>query len=278
MTVSGLRRALIYQPLAVLMAVLMLPSLSWMAGGDRFAVRAQIQPPPQVQGCASTTSSIIQDYCTPAFGTHDFAIYYDDLVKLESDAVKAYLADHNLPETDAHVIYDYGRADLRNAIRGHMISILLGVIATPASVRNAHQKALYKWLETLVWHNDIADYTYAYNEFRKWQFNPCQYTLDEQIASQYGLAYNGRPFCGLSLSSVFNTVIPAPSYFKAVGLKKSYQAWAEKLTCPVNASGVQEKSCNVAFQETTVNMQAVAGIAAAAGTIVTGAVAAPLGA
>ena len=73
------------------------------------------------------------------------------MVKLESDAVKAYLADHNLPETDAHVIYDYGRADLRNAIRGHMISILLGVIATPASVRNAHQKALYKWLETLVW-------------------------------------------------------------------------------------------------------------------------------
>ena len=60
------------------------------------------------------------------------------------------------------MIYDYGRADLRNAIRGHMISILLGVIATPASVRNAHQKALYKWLETLVWHNDIADYTYAY--------------------------------------------------------------------------------------------------------------------
>ena len=61
------------------------------------------------------------------------------------------------------------------------------------------------------------------------------------------IVYNGAAFCGVSQSSIFNTVVPAPSYFKAVGLKKSYQAWADKLTCPVDASGVQDKSCNVAF-------------------------------
>ena len=72
LTISRLRRALIYQPLAVLMAIVMLPSLSWMAGSGRLV--AQVPVP---QGCASTTTSIIQDYCTPAFGTHDFAIYFE---------------------------------------------------------------------------------------------------------------------------------------------------------------------------------------------------------
>lgn len=274
LTVAAFRRSIIYQPLALTMAILLLPTLSWMGGGNQtgpFRARAQV-----VVSCASTTNSIIQNYCTSVVGNQIGANFYTDLVQLESDAVNAYLAAHNLPATDAHVIYDYGRADLRNAIRGQINSILLGVIATPASSRTAHQKALYQWLQNLVWVNEIADYTDSYNEFLKWQFDACHYTPDPQIASQYGIVYNGAAFCGVSESSVFNVVIPAPSYFKAVGQKRSYQAWADKLTCPVNASGLQDKSCKVAFQETTVDMDAVAGIAAAAGTIITGAVGGPL--
>src|SRR5580700_5158741 len=233
LNVGGLRRWIAYQPLALLLAILMLPSLSWM-GGDHtglFQARAQLS------SCTSTTNSIIQNYCTTPVGNQLGANFQTDLMQLESDAVSSYLAVHNLPATDAHVIYDYGRADLRNAIRGHIISILLGIITTPASSRTAHQQALYQWLQSLVWVNEIADYTDAYGEFLSWQFDPCHYTLDPVIASQYGITYNGAYFCGVSESSVFDVVIPAPSYFKAVGQKRSYQAWTGNLICPLNAVG-----------------------------------------
>ena len=184
LTMSRLRRALIYRPLAVLMIILTLPSLSWMVGGGRFIAQAQVQPPP-IQGCFATTNRIIQNYCTSTVGNHLGNNYSAFLVRLEDDAVNAYLAAHNLPETDAHVIYDYGRADLRNAIRGQIISILLGVIKTPESLRTGQQRALYLWLQDLVWANEIAYYTKSYDEFLKWQHDPCHYVLDAPIADQY---------------------------------------------------------------------------------------------
>jgi hypothetical protein len=65
-----------------------------------------------------------REYCSGDDKTN----YFSDLTQLESDAVNAYLASHNLPETDAHIIYDYGRADLRTQIRALISSILLGIV------------------------------------------------------------------------------------------------------------------------------------------------------
>jgi hypothetical protein len=120
LTLISLRRSLIYKPLAVLMAILLLPALTWMesggAGARPFQARAQT-----IQGCASTTNSIIQSYCANGI------VYYTDLVQFESDSVTAYLALHNLPQTDAAKIYSYGRSDLRTAVRGVMMTTLLGI-------------------------------------------------------------------------------------------------------------------------------------------------------
>src|SRR5205823_10558144 len=82
--------------------------------------------------------------------------YQADLLQLESGAINAYLGLHNLPATDAHVVYDYGRTDLRNAIRATMFSTLLGIINKPASTRTAYEQDLYKWLQGLVQKNEIA--------------------------------------------------------------------------------------------------------------------------
>jgi hypothetical protein len=259
LTVTNLRQSLIFQPLAVLMATLLLPALSWMEGGGAgtrpFQARADIQ----LQGCASTNNSIIQNYCANG------VLYYSDLVQLEADAVNAYLGAHNLPAGDAHVIYDYGRSDLRNAIRANIIAILLGIISTPAASRTTHQQALYKWLEGQVSTNEIAFYSQTYNHFLSWHNDPCRFTVDPQLASTYGISYDGAPYCGVSQSSIFRAGMPAPSYFKAYGLKKSYQAWAEKTECPVNAAGVTEKSCNTGIQETAINVGEIAGIAGTLG-------------
>src|SRR5215475_8271611 len=138
LTVGGLPRSFVYKPLVVLMAILSPPVLSWMESGVEgrnwaarpFQAHAQIT----VQGCTSTGNSIIKNYCVNG------VVYGPDLVQLESDAVNLYLAMHQLPPTDAPLVYQYGREDLRNDIRGAMMSLLRSIILTPASQRTTHQQ------------------------------------------------------------------------------------------------------------------------------------------
>src|SRR5580700_961532 len=104
--VARLRRWIVYQPLALIMAILLLPSLSWIESGSAGARAFQANA--QIQGCSSTTNSIIQNYCVNS------RAYRADLTQLEQDAVNGVLAFHALPASEAHVIYDYGRMDLRD--------------------------------------------------------------------------------------------------------------------------------------------------------------------
>src|SRR5262245_36172573 len=170
---TGLRRCLFYKPLAILMSILMLPAVSWMEGGAAGLLAFQ-SGGPIISGCSadSTSKSIIRKYCVNGVD------YGPDLVQLESDAVSAYLAFHALPATDAHLIYDTGRADLRDGVRGWIMSNLDGIIKLDPSKRNPHEQNLYKWLQALVQQNEITEYTEALNNFKKFQSDPCHYTLD----------------------------------------------------------------------------------------------------
>jgi hypothetical protein len=105
-----------------------------------------------------------------------------------------------------------------------------------------------------VQNNEIALYTNAINEFRRWQNNPCLFTLEPVIASTYNLSYDGAPFCGSPLNSLFGgPPVPAESYFTAYGMRKSYAAPTDQF--PYFSSLVAK---------TAVNLAEVAGIAAAA--------------
>lgn len=222
---TGLRRCAIYKPLAILLSVLLLPAVSWIEGGAgprAFQSAAQI-----ISSCAAdpSSNSIIRNFCvtTPSGETFD---YHNDLVQLEKDAVNSYLSEHRLPPEDAHVIYDFGRSDLRSAVRANMLLILQGII-TKAS-RDTHEQNLYKWLSINVQNNEISMYTNAINEFGKWQSNPCLFTLDPVIASTYNLSYDGVPFCGGTASLFNGAPVPAASYFRAYGLRKSYGSVADQ--------------------------------------------------
>lgn len=126
--VSDLTRSAIYQPLAVLLAVLLLPSISWIQSGpglNSVSSGAPFQASAQVVigGChPAQPNSIIQVVCPGGL------LFAPDLYQLESDAVTAYLNEHNLPASDAHVIYDEGRTDLRSAIRATIFAALLAII------------------------------------------------------------------------------------------------------------------------------------------------------
>src|SRR5262245_47676096 len=141
LSLTGLRRCLFYKPLAILMSLLLLPAVSWMEGGGAGLLAFQSGGPSD-SGCfADTTSkSIIRKYCV------NDVPYGPDLVQLEADAVNMYLAEHGLPPSEAHVIYDLGRSDLRSAIRANMLAILLGIIHKAPPSRTDHEQNLYNWL------------------------------------------------------------------------------------------------------------------------------------
>jgi hypothetical protein len=251
LSVGRLRHWLIYKPLAVLLVILLLPTLPWVGRVSApFQVSAQ-------QGCTATGNSIIQNYCV------DGVAYFADLYQLEQDSVKAYLALHGIPQTEANVIYDYGRSDLRNAVRGVMMSQLQGIFATPASARDRHQQSLYNWMQSLVNDNEVNMRLIALNTFRSWQADPCHFTLDPVVASAYKLSYDGNPYCFRNELDLLPPQVPKEDYFLAYGLRKSYGAKADT-----------DPSFSSLVTETGVNVGEIAGIGLGAGAVVLGAAAA----
>src|ERR1700722_15402274 len=94
---AGLRRSCLYQPLAILLAILLAPAASWMipGGSSTAPFKAQAQ---QVLSCGGgTTNTIIQKFCTANNSPSQYAA---DLVQLEQDAVNGYLAFHGIPVND----------------------------------------------------------------------------------------------------------------------------------------------------------------------------------
>ena len=217
LNVGGLRRWVVYQPLALIMAILLLPSLSWIEGAGARAFQANAQ----VGGCTSTTNSIIQSYCV---GTTS---YFTDLTQMEQDAVNAYLAAHILPASDAHIIYDQGRTDLRTGVRGFMLTILMGAIRTPASQRTAHQQSLVNWIQSVAWADEIGQFTTSLNTFKAWEADPCHFALDSAIQSTYSLSYDGSPYCFQQVLAIVGAPVPSETYFRAYGLRKSYGSQAD---------------------------------------------------
>ena len=220
---AQVRRSIIFKPLALLLVILLLPAISWLEdgsalqsgkGGQAFQASGQV-----VIGACDPypVNSLLQNYCAasqfPSRG---------DLQQFESDSVAVYLLEHNLPATDAHLIYDEGRADLRNEIRAEMLTGLLAIIKKPANQRTAHEQTLYSWFQDSVQQNEIAYYSAALHAYQSWQADPCDFTLDANIASQYGLSYNGLPYCYSTNQLFGGPPVPAESYFLAYGLANSY--------------------------------------------------------
>src|SRR5579862_5375177 len=89
---GGLRRWIVYQPLAVFLAILLAPAASWIAPGSDRNTPRPFQAFAQssfVCGPATQSNCVLQNYPLGAAAV--------DLTQLEQDAVNAYLAAHNLP-------------------------------------------------------------------------------------------------------------------------------------------------------------------------------------
>jgi hypothetical protein len=203
---TTMRRSIFFQPLAVLMALLVAPPLSWLCGlGSRTSGNGSVA----FRAAAQTSSA-----------TNRIAPGYPQ----EHEMVRAYLALHQLPATDENLVYDVGRTDLRDEIRGAMMANILQIIRKPAADRTPNENLTFSWFQKLVQANEIAQYTAAAKEYTRFLTDTCNFELDPDIAKQYNLKFSGKSWCAehIGFSSIFPAPVPASSYFSTYGYKNSY--------------------------------------------------------
>src|SRR5262245_60171976 len=186
---TGLRRCLLYKPLAVFMAVMMFPPFSWVTGSSQVS---RVLAQSNIGGCTPDASRIIQDLggsCDANWASTA------DVQQFESEMASAWLQIHQLEETDISMIYQYGRIDLRSELRGYILQQLLQIIGKPSTERTTHEQALYTGFQKKVQQHEIELYTAALNEYYRFGNDSCHWTLDPDLAAQYNLSYDGTSYC-----------------------------------------------------------------------------------
>ncbi|HWE50640.1 MAG TPA: putative Ig domain-containing protein, partial [Bryobacteraceae bacterium] len=186
------------------------------------------------------------------------------------EAVQQFLADHGLPASDASVIYQYGRSDLRNQIRSYMLGRLLKIGSTPEPALSTHEQAISQWMAYQLWQDEITMLKVAIADRNSWQADPCHWAPDPDIAAAYGLNYVGSNFCNTSdpFAQIFNIapMVPSAEYFIAAAQKRVYGAL---LADTPNGTAVQLAA--------EVGIAEAAGIGAAVGAITGGVISGVLG-
>ena len=215
-----MRRSIFYQPLAVLMAFLLLPGVSWMThSGGSFQAGAQIQICSSDGSNGTSNAQIVNTCRWPTAVTSS-----SDWVQFQNNAIADYLSARDLPPEEAATIFTYGRTALRTEIRGQMFARLLNIIQMPQASRSPFEQRIYAGFQKSFQKSEIQYLTETINEWNRWRNNPCGYTLDPDIAAANNLSYDGNPYCfGGGLSGFFaGAIAPGAQYFEAVGLKRSY--------------------------------------------------------
>src|SRR6185369_16062968 len=120
-----MRNSILYQPLALLLALLLLPDASWItstrqtgAGGPFQAAAEDIQLCDTAGNLGTNINRIVNVCRYVGASTTDW-------IQFQSNAVADYLTAHDLPQDDASIIFTYGRTDLRSEIRALMFARLL---------------------------------------------------------------------------------------------------------------------------------------------------------
>jgi len=206
-----IRGASYFRPLALALAftLLRIPLLGPI--GSAQPAFAAVDP------CDPAPDRILQDICSN--GVPDTT-----LMNFEHDTVDAWLTAHKMPLSDASLIYEHGRSDLRSLIRAAMLARILGIIAKSEAERTGDEQYIFEWFRQKVQAKEVGIYQHAVNERDSWENDPCHWHPDPDIAKAYGLHYTGGVACSGGLLSLLSSQaqVPQKSYFLTAGLKESY--------------------------------------------------------
>ena len=184
-------RSILDQFLAVLMTILLLPVGALVSGNRRdFQAGAQTG----IVSCnGAGSTAIIKKPCG------DGSTSPQEIIAFEADTVNAWLAAHELPLDD--MVYQYGRTNLRNELRAYLLASIVAIIQKPAADRTPRERAVYQWMQANVKKLDVQLYQAAIAEWNTYKNDQCNYILDADIASNYGIQYDGTPFCYVPVES-----------------------------------------------------------------------------
>ncbi len=198
------------KPLAILLAILMLPPELPILGLFSFASKAKAQ----ITVCGNQ-ASIFQD-CSPA--SNGF----------EVEALSDYEKQYNLKPGDGSLIYTYGRTDLRMSFRAFMFDKLLAAILASPANRTGAEQGMINYFQGLVQQHEIAQYTAATADRDLFLQHLCQWVPDTDIEKAFDEQVVTSPYCGFTvtpITALFNGPPDMPSidYFVTKGYKVAYQ-------------------------------------------------------
>jgi hypothetical protein len=198
------------KPLAILLALLMLPPELPVLGHFSLAPKANAQ----ITVCGRQAS--IFQACATASNA------------FEPEALSDYEKQYNLKPGDGNLIYTYGRTDLRMSFRAFMFDKLLGAINNAPANRTAAEQSMIYYFQGVVQQHEIAQYTAATADRDLFMQHLCQWVPDTDLEKAYNETVDISPYCGYTVTpetALFNGPpdIPTIDYFTAKGYKTGYQ-------------------------------------------------------
>lgn len=257
--VTSFRRSIWFQPIAVMLAIILAPLAVWLDTNPIYASISPLAAQAQSVGgfCSALPSErrLIREFCV------NNASYAVDLTIFEQQTMAAWLASHGMPATESDNFYKYANEEARSEFRAYMLGRIMQIASMPAANRSANENKVYEWMEALVRANELKQYQEAYSHFVSLMNDPCRFTLDKRLSKSMNITYNGAPYCntGYNLNSLFDPTvyIPSPSYFYQYGVVKSYGAASDLYP-----------GYNQAVSDTLATLGPIIGISVAAGSAI----------
>ncbi len=250
LSVGGLQRAVFTKPLALLLALMMLPPEMPVLGRFSLASKAHAQT---ISVCGRQATILqIGPLGSPTTGCEQRAEAF------EAEAVTDFEAQYNLKTGDGNLIYSLGRSDLRMDFRAFMFNKLLNAITS--SSRTPAEQGMYDYFQSLVQQHQIALYTAATKDRDLFLNDFCHWVPDFDIEGAYDAFMSVLPYCGATITSVppifgGSPDLPTKDYFLVKGYNEAYAKVLEK---------VNPNSVVPAVQLTTAQIAEIAGGAAGA--------------
>jgi hypothetical protein len=210
LSAGRMRRLVVLKPLAILLAMLMLPPELPFFG--RFSL---MQTAKAISVCGNQAS--IFQVCATA--SNNF----------ETEALSDYEQQYNLKPGDGNLIYSLGRTDLRMSFRGFLFDKLIGAIKASPANRTGAEQAMISYFQGVMQQHEIAQYMVATADRDLFQQHLCQWVPDVDLETAYGQSINLAPYCnfggGNPLTGLLNGPpdLPTIDYFIAKGYKAAYE-------------------------------------------------------
>ena len=222
----------------VLIALFIVPVIGWVfphgsSPSQPFAANAQTR----IRDCGRIFAYMCKEYLTSQFdppvlvnpqlellnGATNEEMYairdYDD------DVLKRWLKLREIPETGADIVFGLGREDLKGDLRAFVLNDLVRIYDTPDSQRTNNERLVLQWFHGEIRRQEITLYNLAVEDAQSYINDPCHWKPDPVVASQYGLNYNGAPYCNTNpLIALFTFTRNGPqyNYLYAAAMKKTY--------------------------------------------------------